>query len=170
VLKFRRHRRSVLTPGSGRRHGVIRESYTLGSAAHGVLLVNGHQAEFTQHMKVHGVLTWRGRLRGRPAPVGTYVLAIAAQDEAGNRSKPLRFAVVRIRYLSLPTTTIHVKRRQPFTLTVHTFLKSVSWRFAGGQGRSRTHLLRLRAPRKPGRYGLYVTASGHTATATVVVG
>jgi hypothetical protein len=160
VVGFRKHVYTHISPDGDHRDDVFREPYTLSAPAHGVLLVNGHQAEFTHRLKLHGTVTWRGR----------YVLYIAAQDEAGNRSKPFPFAVVTIRYVELARTTIHVKPLHRFMLFVLTDAKDVTWLLDRGHGRSRSHTLRLRAPRKPGRYSLYVSASGHTAMATVVVG
>jgi hypothetical protein len=170
VLKFRKHVYTHISPDGDHRHDVFREAYTLSTPGHGVLLVNDHQAEFTHQLKLHGSLSWGGLIDGKLARPGRYVLYIAAQDAAGNRSKPFPFAVVTIRYVVLGRKTISVAPLHRFSLFVLTDAKDVSWLLDRGHGRSRSHTLRLRAPRKPGRYSLYVTASGHTATATVVVG
>ena len=110
------------------------------------------------------------RSTGRSCRPGRYLLLIAAQDAAGNRSKPFPFAVVTIRYLALGRNEISVAPRHRFALFVLTDAKNISWLFDRGRGEQRSHTLRLRAPRKPGRYSLYVTAAGHTAKATVTVG
>jgi hypothetical protein len=47
--------------------------------------------------------------------------------------------------------------------------RSVRWRFAGGTGTAEPGVLVLRAPRRPGRYRLFVEANGHGARADVVV-
>jgi hypothetical protein len=98
------------------------------------------------------------------------VLSIAAQDAAGNRSKPFPFAVVTIRYVALGRTEIQAAPHRRFAVFVLTDARDISWFFARARGTQRSHTLRLRAPRKPGTYTLYVTASGHTTKATVVVG
>jgi hypothetical protein len=170
VITFRKQIYTHISPDGDHRHDVFREPYTLNSPGHGVLIVNGHQAEFTRRLKVHSTLVWGGVIDGHLAPPGRYVLYIAAQDAAGNRSKPFPFAVVTIRYVVLGRKTIHVAPLHRFALFVLTDANDVSWLLDRGRGRSRSHTLRLRAPRKPGRYSLYVTASGHTAMATVVVG
>jgi hypothetical protein len=46
----------------------------------------------------------------------------------------------------------------------------VRWQLHGRSGVARAGTLRIRAPKKPGVYHLYVTAAGHSAVATVVVG
>jgi len=170
VVTFRKQIYTHISPDSGHGHDVFREPYTLNMPAHGVLIVNGHQAEFTRRLRLQGTLEWRGKIDGHLAPPGRYVLYIAAEDAAGNRSKPFPFAVVTIRYVELGRKTIHVAPLHRFALFVLTDAKDVSWLLDRGHGQSRFHTLRLRAPRKPGRYSLYVTASGHTARATVVVG
>ena len=60
-------------------------------------------------------------------------------------------------------------RRHRLALFVLTDARSVSWLLDRGRGVSRSHTLRIRAPRKPGVYTLYVTAAGHTKKASVVV-
>ncbi|HWE80214.1 MAG TPA: hypothetical protein VG265_01070 [Gaiellaceae bacterium] len=170
VVKFAKQIYTEISPDHDGRRDVFREPYTLDSAAHAVLIVNGHQAEFTHGLKTKGTLTWGGRIDGHLVHPGRYVLYIAAQDAAGNRSKPFPFAVVTVRFLALGRTTIDVAPNRRFALLVVTDSKDVSWLLDRGRGESRSHTLRIRAPRKRGHYNLFVTASGHTARATVVVG
>jgi hypothetical protein len=132
--------------------------------------VNNRQAIFTRSQKPRGTLTWNGTVGGKKLRPGRYLLLIAAQDAAGNRSEPFPFAVVTIRYLALGRKAIDVAPRHRFALFVLSDAKNISWLFDRGRGEQRSHTLRLRAPRKPGRYSLYVTAGGHTARATVNVG
>ena len=98
------------------------------------------------------------------------MLSIAAQDAAGNRSKPVPFVVVQIHYISLGRASYSAAPRHRFAVFVLTDAKDISWLFDRGRGTQRSHTLRLRAPRKPGTYQLFVTAAGHTARATVTVG
>ena len=135
-----------------------------------MLIVNGHQAAFTRSQKLHGTLIWNGTINGRLQPPAKYTLYIAAQDPAGNRSKPFPFAVVTIRYIALGRTKISVAPRHRFALFVQSDAATIHWLFDRGRGESRSHTLRLRAPRKPGTYELFVSAQGHAAQATVVVG
>ena len=53
---------------------------------------------------------------------------------------------------------------------VSTDAKSVGWRLGRTRGNGKPPLLRLPVPSTPGRYRLTVTANGHRARATVVVG
>jgi hypothetical protein len=46
---------------------------------------------------------------------------------------------------------------------------SVEWLLRGRAGQSAPGTLRFRAPKKPGRYKLYVTSNGHSQVALVVV-
>jgi hypothetical protein len=170
VKRFPKQVYTHISPDGDHRNDVFRVPYVLNGNAHAVLLVNYRQAVFTRSQKVRGTLTWNGTVGGKKMRPGRYLLLIAAQDAAGNRSKPFPFAVVTIRYLALGRDQIHVRPRGRFALFVLTDAKNVGWLFARGRGESRSHTLRLRAPRKPGRYDLYVTASGHTARATVIVG
>ena len=170
VIAFRKQIYTHISPDGDHRHDEFLEPYTLNLPGHGVLLVNGHQAEFTRRLRLHGTLVWNGEIDQHLQPPGRYVLYIAAEDAAGNRSKPFPFAVVTIRYVELGRKTIEVAPLHRFSLFVLTDAKEVSWLLDRGHGQSSLHTLRLRAPRKPGRYSLYVTASGHTARATVVVG
>ena len=171
VVKFPHPLYTHISPDHDGRNDLFVEPYTLSAPGHAVLLVNGvHQAGFTHGLKLSGKLTWNGKIEGHLARPGSYTLYIAAQDQAGNRSKPFPFAVVTIRYVELGRKTIDVAPHHRFALFVLSDAKDLSWLLDRGRGESRSHTLRLRAPRKPGRYNLYVTAAGHTARATVVVG
>jgi hypothetical protein len=159
-----------ISPDHDGRNDKLLITYTVNGPAHGVLLVDGRQAVFTRGKKLHGTMPWNGTVDGQLQPPGKYVLSIAAQDAAGNRSKPVPFIVVEIRYIALGRTSISAAPLHRFAVFVLTDAKEISWLFDRGRGTQRSHTLRLRAPRKPGTYQLFVTASGHTARATVTVG
>ena len=159
-----------ISPDGDGRNDVFHMRYTLNGPAHGVLLVGRTQVAFTRGQKLHGVMSWNGKFDGQVQPPGKYVLSIAAQDAAGNRSKPVPFIVVAIRFVALGRTSISVAPRHRFAVFVLTDARTISWLFDRGRGTQLSHTLRLRAPRKPGTYQLFVTASGHTARATVSVG
>jgi hypothetical protein len=159
-----------ISPDGDHRSDVLRVPYVLSEPAHAVLLVGSRQAGFTKSLKQRGTIKWGGTVDGVLQPPGRYVLSIAAQDVAGNRSTPFPFAVATIRYIALGRTEIAAAPNRRFAVFVLTDAKEVSWLFDRGRGTSRSHTLRLRAPRKPGTYSLFVTASGHTARATVTVG
>jgi hypothetical protein len=167
--KVARVLRTHISPDGDGRYDTIRIPYALGAPGHGVLLVNGRQAVFTRTQRPHGSFTWNGRLHGRSLAPGRYRLAIAGQDAAGNRSAPVVVARVEIRYLRLGRSTVGVVGRHRFALFVLADARPVSWLLDRGRGTSTSHTLRIRAPRKPGVYTLYVTAAGHTAKASIVV-
>ena len=101
---------------------------------------------------------------------GNYVLEVSAQDEAGNRAKPYPFAVVQVRYVALGRTRVLARPRHATSrCACSPTRREVTWRSAAGTGSRSSGTLRLRAPRKPGVYRLYVGASGHAAKALVVV-
>jgi hypothetical protein len=170
VVKFPKRVYTHISPDGDHRDDVFGEPYVLNGPAHAILLVDNKQAVFTRSQKVRGVLTWNGTVDGKKLRPGRYLLLISAQDAAGNRAKPFPFAVVTIRYLALGRNEISVGPLHRFALFVLTDARNISWLFDRGRGEQRAHTLRLRAPRKPGRYSLYVTAAGHTAKATVTVG
>jgi hypothetical protein len=170
VIKVRHHVYAHISPDGDGRKDVFRVPYTLSEAARAVLLVDHRQVELVRFPRVQGVLIWNGKLDGHVARPGNYLLEIAAQDAAGNRSKPFPIAVVTVRYLQLGRTRVLVRPGRRFAIRVLTDSPTVSWLLDRGRGSVRSHTLRLRAPAKPGVYRLYVTASGHTARALVVVG
>jgi hypothetical protein len=144
--------------------------YKVSEPAHGILIVDDHQVEFTLDKPLSGKLTWNGRIDDRLVRPGNHVLQISAQDAAGNRAKPFPFAVVTVRYIQVGRTRVLVKPGAKFALLVLTDAPRFDWLFNRGRGTARRGTLRLRAPVVPGVYRLYVQAAGHSAKALVVVG
>lgn len=170
VVHVRHRIYTHISPDGDGHDDVFRVRYRVSEHAHGILLVDGRQVEFTYREPLEGVLSWNGKIDGRLARPGNHVLEIAAQDLAGNRSKPFPFAVVTIRYVALGRSRVLVAPRARFSILVLADAPRVRWLFAGGRGTARPGTLRLRAPARPGVYRLYVEASGHAARALVVVG
>lgn len=158
-----------ISPDGDGHNDSIRIPYSLSAPGHAVLLVNGRQSVFVRSQHPRGTFVWNGRLDGRLLGPGRYRLAIAGQDGAGNRSRPVAVASVEIRYLRLGRRVVDVVRRHRLALPVLTDARRVHWLLDRGRGVSRSHTLHIRVPRKPGVYRLYVTAAGHTAKASVVV-
>jgi hypothetical protein len=97
---FVRHPQYPILSPDGDHHGdVLRVAYRVSEPAHGILYVDGTRVAFTLSQKLTGVLVWNGTLKKDgvlgPAPPGRYVLTVAAQDRAGNTSKPDPFAIAR---------------------------------------------------------------------------
>lgn len=159
----------VFSPdGDGRRDGVS-ALYALSERAHGLLFVSGVLVERKRFQRLEGTLRWSGLRNGRALPPRRYRIGVSAEDEAGNRAAPVE-SVVRIRYVELGRDLVRVRRLRRFGVRVIADAASVSWRFAGGTGKAKPGVLVLRAPRRPGRYTLFVEANGHGARAVVVVG
>lgn len=158
----------VFSPdGDGRRDGVT-ALYALTERAHGLLFVNGAQVERKRFQQLEGTLRWSGRRDGRALPAGRYTIGVGAEDDAGNRAGPVE-SVVRIRYVELGRDLVRVRVRMRFGVRVIADARSLRWRFAGGIGKAKPGVLVLRAPRRPGRYTLFVEANGHGARSVVVV-
>ena len=159
----------LLSPDGDGRRDSFTVHYTVNERAHGILRVRGRQVEFTRGQKESGTLVWNGKLNGRPARPGRYLLTVAAQDEAGNVSKGFPFAIAQIRYLSLARTRVIVRPGGRFALRVSTDYPTVGWRLHGAHGEQHCGTLHFRAPKKPGVYRLYITAGPHSAKCAVVV-
>lgn len=169
VVKVPHHVYAHISPDNDGHHDIFRVPYKLSEPARAVLLVDHRQVELVRFQRVQGVLSWNGKLDGHLVRPGNYLLEIAAQDAAGNRSKPFPFAVVTVRYIQLGRVRILVRPGGRFAVRVLTDAPTVSWLLNRGRGSVKSHTLRLRAPIKPGVYRLYVTAAGHSARALVVV-
>lgn len=159
-----------ISPDGDGRKDAFEIQYSVNEPAHGILIVDNHQVEFTRFQRLRGALQWNGKIDGRLARPGNHVLEISAQDLAGNRTKPFPFAVVTIRYVALGRTRVLVRPRGRFALLVLSDASRVGWKLHGRSGEARPGTLHLRAPKKRGVYRLYVTAAGHAAKALVVVG
>jgi hypothetical protein len=169
VVSVRHPLHAVISPDRDGRKDRFTVPYKLNERAHGILYVNDRRVQFTRGQKETGELVWNGRFDGHAVRPRNYILSIAAQDTAGNVSKPTPFAVVQVRYISLGRKRVLAKPATHFAIRVSTDTPTVRWRLAGGTGTARRGTLRLRAPRNPGVYTLYVTANGHSAKASVVV-
>ncbi len=159
----------IISPDGDGRRDRFTVPYTVNERAHGILLVRGRRVEFTLGQKESGILFWNGKLNGRPAHPGRYLLTVAAQDEAGNVSKGFPFAIAQIRYLSLARARVVVRPGGRFALRVSTDYPTVGWRLHGAHGEQQRGTLHFRAPKKPGVYRLYITAGAHSAKCAVVV-
>jgi hypothetical protein len=159
----------ILSPDGDGRRDSFTVPYTLSERAHGILRVRGRQVEFTRGQKESGELHWNGKLNGRPARPGRYLLTVSAQDEAGNVAKGFPFAIAQIRYLTLARDRIVVKPGSRFALRISTDYPTVGWRLHGAHGEQARGTLHFKAPKAAGVYRLYITAGLHSAKCSVVV-
>lgn len=95
VITVKHPQYPIISPDGDGHHDVFRVPYRVSEPAHAILLVRGRQVLFTRGQKLTGVLVWNGKVRGAKgklvrATPGRYLLSIAAEDRAGNRSKSFR--------------------------------------------------------------------------------
>ena len=165
--------RAIISPdGDGHRDTFV-VRYRVEKPAHGILWVRvrgaDRRVEFTRGQKLTGELHWNGRVAGRPARPGVYVVSVSAEDRAYNDSKPYAFGTVQIRYVTLARTRVVVRPGATFSLRVSTDAPRVTWTLHGRRVVAARGTLRIRAPQTAGTYHLYVYAAGHAAQCTVVV-
>jgi hypothetical protein len=163
----------VISPDGDGRSDVLHVSYRLSEKAHALLFVAGRRAARTKFQRRQDHVNWYGSLDGHRLPPGRYRLALAAVDSAGNESKRVGAGTVRIRYVQLAARQYRARPGERVRVRISTDAARVRYvlrRGAGvvAAGTGRT-LVSLRAPRKPGRYLLTVSAVGHRARAAVVV-
>ncbi|HZT90956.1 MAG TPA: hypothetical protein VFA05_02860 [Gaiellaceae bacterium] len=171
VIHVRKPQHAIISPDGDHHHDSFTTTYRLSEPAHAVLYERGHLVEYTRFQPLAGKLTWNGELGHPPRPVrpGLYVLYAAAQDTAGNVSTPYPFAIIQVRYVVLARSRVVVGPGATFFVRVSTDAPSVRWKLAGRSGVERSGTLRFRAPKRRGRFHLYVFAAGHAARCTVVV-
>jgi hypothetical protein len=154
--------------GDGRNDRLI-VRYAVNERAHGLLFVDGRRVVRTRFKPLDGRLEWYGRIGGRPLPAGTYRIEAGAEDVAGNLARRVGPVEIAIRYVTLGRSTLRATARTRFGVRVSTDARRFRWRFAGREGVARPGLLVLRAPRRAGRYTLFVTVNEHGARARVQV-
>lgn len=132
--------------------------------------------------------TWNGRIRGRAAPAGPYVVVARDTDEVGNAASSFPFtprrpgepaggAGVTVRYLASQAPVTPTRVGRPFTVFVDSRGREYRWRLRRlgrarpiRRGRSRSPALRLRAPGGPsGVYVVELAAGPHRSAALVPV-
>jgi hypothetical protein len=158
-----RHR--VFSPDGDHRADNVDVRYTFNEQAYAILYVDGKRVGRSYRKKATASYPWYGRGK-KP---GEYRLALAARDLAGNKAGSTRAFTVRLRYIDLFKHRFTPHGRI-LRIRVSTDAKSVGWRLGRARGNAKPPLIRLPVPSKPGRYTLTVTANGHRARATVIVG
>jgi FlgD Ig-like domain len=155
----------TFAPGSG--HVKIR--YRVSEQARGIVYVDGQRAVGpSRFYPLAGKLDWYGKVGGGDAARGPHRISVGAVDLAGNVGKATPPVRVVVRYVELAS---HLLRARPGGLVLARYSPTgaVRWRLANKSGFGRNGVVRLRAPRQPGRYGLFVLQDGHVDRATVLV-
>jgi len=155
--------RRMLSPDGDGRGDAITIRYRAGQPSNVLLLVNGKR-QIRTRLRSEGAIRWApGRLRP-----GLERLQLVAVDAAGNRQAAQPF-YVRVRYLEVTPTRLRSTPRKLFTVRIGTDFPRYTWRLGRRNGSARRHTLRLRAPAKPGRYALRISAAGRHETTVVLV-
>jgi len=154
----------VFSPDGDHRADQLNVNYRFSEPAYAILFVNGRSVGPSFRKKPVGSYPWSAKGR-RP---GTYRVALAARDLAGNETSTREFAVV-LRFVELLRPR-YVTHGPVVRVRVSTDAKRVHWRLAGRSGTARPPKLTLPVPGESGRYPLTVRANGHRARATVIVG
>ncbi len=145
--------------------------YDFSENAHALLYVGNRLVLVGRHSRPSDKIKWNGRLNGRPAPAGRYVVSIGARDLAGNETPAAgrKQVTVVLRYVEVTPQRTAVRAGRRFTVNVQTAARRYTWRLGKQHGSGRRKTLRLRAPSNPGTYHLVVIENGHAATAVVRV-
>jgi hypothetical protein len=159
----------VFSPdGDGRADRVV-VRYRVDESARGMLFVDGERRGLTKFARTEDVLPWYGKVEGRALDAATYAFTFAARDPAGNVSARSQAVPVRIRYVTLGRDRVEVRADATFAIRVSSDAVRVGWRLGRRSGEAAPGTLRLRAPQRPGRHTLTVTANGRSASAAVFV-
>jgi len=138
--------------------------YRLSEPAHVIVRVDGRRAVVGRFARTSWKLDWHP---GEAQP-GLYVLTVVARDLAGNLSAPVRAGKVLVP-VRLVAKRVRVAARARFAVRVATNGRPYRWTLGRRHGKSHAHVLRLVAPRVPGRYTLTVEQAHVRSAAAVVV-
>jgi len=166
-------RHPVFSPDGDGRADHVGLLYRFSEPAYPVLYVDGHARAHGYRTRPVGATQWYGR----GAAPGTHQLALAAQDLAGNLGPSTGALTVQIRYVELFQRRYRAVGGHRLRIRVSTDATAIRYVLAGRgrriSGRVRAEgsirAFALRAPQRPGRYRLTVTANGRSTRALVVV-
>jgi hypothetical protein len=159
----------VFSPDADLRRDRTIARYRADEPASAILYVNGVRHTVQRGKRTEGRLDWNGKIGGKAVSQGAYALAYSARDEAGNLARRTRPLTVVVRYVALGRDRITAIAERRFAVLVASDAARVEWRLAARRGTTRPGTLRLRAPQRPGRYTLVVSANRHDDRAVVVV-
>jgi hypothetical protein len=158
-------RPQVFTPGYGR----VTVGYRVSEPATVILYVNGLRRVRSRFHPLTGKIQWFGTVGNVQLPAGAYRLQLAALDLAGNLGPPTPATPVRIRYIEPARPLVRARPGGPIVVRYLPALP-VRWQLGTRFGFAQDGVVRLRAPGRAGRYGLFLTRGSHAARVTVVVG
>ena len=163
--------REDFSPDGDKQADFVRLTYTLSKPAHLLLYLGGRRILETYRHPASGAVAWKGIAHGRLLRTGHYTLEVGAIDAAGNITPPDQRARVhvRLRYIVLASRHIVARAGKFFDIGVSTDAVRYHWTLGTRTGRNGGGVLRLRAPKKAGRYMLTVSERGHVDRARLVV-
>jgi hypothetical protein len=159
----------VFSPDGDGRNDKVTVRYRATEPTRPLLFVNRHRRVVGKFARTTGSVEWYGRVRGRSLPAGTYRIALAGRDVAGNLAATTAAQRVVIRYVAFGRKVVRVVAGRRFRIRFASDARTLHWRFAGGRGLTRPGPLVLRAPLRPGRYRLFVDERGHASALPVIV-
>jgi hypothetical protein len=169
VLALRSLKPRVFSPDGDHRRDRTIARYRLDEPASAILYVDGDRHTVQRGKRTEGRLDWNGKIGGEPVAQGTYALSFSARDVAGNLARRTRPLTVVVRYVALGRDRVVTVAGGRFAVLVASDAERVEWRLGQRRGAARPGTLRLRAPLRPGRYTLSVSANGYDARAAVFV-
>ncbi len=163
--------RTEFSPDGDHQADSVTIHFTLSEPAHVLVYLGDRLLIRSRSHTTQGSVTWSGRTDGHLHPPGTVTLSIGAVDLAGNAIPAAQRPQVQvtIRYITLANRRIAAAAGTRFDIGVSTDARRYGWLLGGRHGFAHGPVLRLRAPKQPGRYVLVVTAHGHSDRAVVTV-
>lgn len=163
--------REDFSPDGDKQADFVRLTYMLSKPGHVLLYLGGRRILESYRHPASGAVSWKGIAHGRLLRPGHYTLEVGAIDAAGNRTPADRRARVhvRLRYIVLASRHIVARAGRSFDIGVSTDAVRYHWTLGTRTGRNGGGVLRLRAPKKAGRYLLTVSERGHVDRAHLVV-
>jgi FlgD Ig-like domain len=162
-------RPKVFSPDGDGRNETVTGRYRLSERAQVALYVDGEREVLRRGTKQRGTVQWLGFVAGERIRPGRYAVVLGATDLAGNISERTPVTAVVARSIALGRKRIDAVVGRPFAVLVVSDAGTVAWKLGARHGTIHPGTLRLRAPLRPGRYRLIVTANGNSARALVVV-
>ena len=147
----------------------VRLTYHVDEPAQVSLYVDGVRRVVKRGRKRDGTLDWNGKADGTVLAVGSHELSLVARDPAGNLGSRTPPAQVVLRFVALGRKRIVTAAGSRFPLLVSADAKRVEWHLGARSGSVAPGTIRIRAPKRPGRYTLTVREHGHAVRAAVIV-
>jgi hypothetical protein len=150
-------------------HHKAKVRYRVSEQARGIVYVDGRRAVGPSlFYPLEGKLDLYLRVHGRDLARGRHTVSVGAVDLAGNVGRTAAPQRIVVRYVEFARKAVRVRAGGVIAVR-YSPGGTVRWRLAGRTGISLHGTVRIRAPRVPGRYGLFVLQGGHADRAIVTV-